>query len=138
MSLGGHPRPLWFERRTGEVRAVGEPGTAVGLLPEPVLRETRITLRPGDVLVLFTDGCVDVRTQSGTVSDETLLFDGLRQHALEGVVELTGHLAAAVLASNGGRTADDAALLVLRAQGDVRRTSTPARSGVGTRQGADR
>jgi sigma-B regulation protein RsbU (phosphoserine phosphatase) len=118
MSLGGHPRPLWFERRTGEVREVGEPGTAVGLVPEAVLRETRMTLRPGDVLVFFTDGCVDVHTESGTTSDERLLFDALRRHALESAAELTGHLEQAVLDSNGGRNADDAALLVLRGQTD--------------------
>ncbi len=116
LSLGGHPRPLWFESRTGEVRAVGEPGTALGLFPEAELRETRLTLRAADVLVFFTDGCVDVHTERGTTSDERLLFDALRRHALEGATELTGHLEAAVLASNGGRNADDAALLVLQVQ----------------------
>jgi serine phosphatase RsbU (regulator of sigma subunit) len=118
MSLGGHPRPLWFDRRSGTVRPVGTPGTAVGLLHEPMVRETTMTLRGGDVLVLFTDGCVDFHTEDGTTSDERVLIDVLREHGREGATELSERLEEAVLDSNGGRNADDAALLVLRAQSD--------------------
>jgi serine phosphatase RsbU (regulator of sigma subunit) len=114
MSLGGHPQPLLLERRTGAVRRVGSPGTAVGLVPEPVLQETRLTLHGGDVLVFFTDGCVDFHTEDGTTSDEDVLIEVLRRHSDGNASELSDRLEEAVLRSNGGRNADDAALLVVR------------------------
>jgi serine phosphatase RsbU (regulator of sigma subunit) len=118
LSLGGHPRPLLLDRRTGSVRAVGTPGTAIGVLPDPALSETRLTLGRGDVLVLFTDGCVDFRAQGRTTSDETVLVDMLREHADEDVAELTKRLQDEVLNSKGGPSADDVAFLVVRAQDD--------------------
>lgn len=117
MSLGGHPRPLLLDRRTRSVRPVGSLGTAIGLVPDPVLREARITLRDGDILVFFTDGCVDFHTEDGTTSDENVLIDVLRRHADERASELTKRLEEAVLDSNGGHTTDDAALLVVRVEG---------------------
>jgi serine phosphatase RsbU (regulator of sigma subunit) len=118
LSLGGHPRPLLLDRRTGSAQGVGTPGTAVGLFPDPVLRETRLTLRSGDVLVFFTDGCVDFHTEGGTTSDESVLLEVLRRHADESVSALTKRLEDAVMEANGGRSNDDAALLVMRAYGD--------------------
>lgn len=118
LSLGGHPRPLLLDRRTGSARGVGTPGTAVGLVPDPVLVETQLTLRSGDVLVFFTDGCVDFHTEGGTTSDETVLLDVLRGHTEEDANELTKRLEEAVVNANGGRSADDAALLVVRAHTD--------------------
>jgi serine phosphatase RsbU (regulator of sigma subunit) len=114
MSLGGHPHPLLLDRRTGAVRAVGSPGTAIGLVPEPELLETRLTLHGGDVLVFFTDGCVDFHTEDGTTSDENVLIEVLRRSAGADADELTKRLEEAVLSSNGGRNADDTALLVVR------------------------
>jgi serine phosphatase RsbU (regulator of sigma subunit) len=120
LSIGGHPLPMLLERRTGDVTEVGASGTAVGLFPDPVLRETRLTLQHGDVLVFFTDGCVDVHTGDGTTSDVGVLMEVLREHAEADAKELTKRLEQAVIESNGGHNADDAALLVVRAQGDGR------------------
>jgi serine phosphatase RsbU (regulator of sigma subunit) len=114
LSLGGHPRPLLLARRSGSVLPVGSPGTAVGVMPDPALPETDLTLHPGDVLVLFTDGCVDFRTRGRTTSDENVLVDVLRRHGGEGAAELTERLQSAVLNAKGGSSADDVALLVVR------------------------
>lgn len=120
MSLGGHPRPLLLSRQDGTVRAVGEPGTAVGVLSDPALLETRLTLHLGDVLVFFTDGCVDFHAEGRTQSDERLLVDVLRQHPEEDAKELTKRLEDEILNSKEGPSADDVALLVVRAQNDER------------------
>lgn len=118
LSLGGHPRPLLLDRRERTVRAVGKPGTAVGVLPDPTLLETRLRLDTGDVLVFFTDGCVDFHAEGRTTSDESVLRDVLRHYADEDASELTKRLEDEVLNSKGGPSADDVALLVLRAQND--------------------
>jgi PAS domain S-box-containing protein len=57
ISLGGHPRPLRVTPE-GEVRPVGVAGTLLGTLPSPALADERVDLRPGDALVIFTDGCL--------------------------------------------------------------------------------
>jgi serine phosphatase RsbU (regulator of sigma subunit) len=33
-------------------------GTLLGTLPSPALADERVDLRPGDALVIFTDGCL--------------------------------------------------------------------------------
>ncbi len=118
LSLGGHPRPLLLDRRTRSISAVGTPGTAVGIVPDPALTETRLTLRNGHVLLFFTDGCVDIHAEDGTRSDEGVLIDVLREYAEEDATELTKRLEDQVMNSKGGPSADDVALLVLRAQND--------------------
>jgi GAF domain-containing protein len=57
ISLGGHPRPL-LATPDGIVGAVGRAGTLLGTLPEPQFEDDEIELRPGESLVVFTDGCL--------------------------------------------------------------------------------
>jgi len=57
LANAGHPAPL--RRRTdGTVEAVGESarGTALGLLPGRQYQEVRITVDPGEVWFMYTDG----------------------------------------------------------------------------------
>jgi serine phosphatase RsbU (regulator of sigma subunit)/anti-sigma regulatory factor (Ser/Thr protein kinase) len=57
--LGGHPRPVYIPAE-GEPRLVGHPGSVLGLLDRPIFHETSLPLRPGDTLLLYTDGVTDV------------------------------------------------------------------------------
>ena len=72
LSLGGHPLPL-LRRRDGGVAPVGEPGTALGLLPEVELREVSIDLRPGDVLLAYTDGATEARRDGDQFGEQRLI-----------------------------------------------------------------
>lgn len=45
--------------REGEVRAIGADTLPVGVLPDVESRSLRMTLRPGDVVILMTDGVMD-------------------------------------------------------------------------------
>jgi len=60
VTSGGHPLPIVC-RRDGSVEPVGEPGTLVGMLDSLKVRPVSTVLRPGDCLVLYTDGVTDVR-----------------------------------------------------------------------------
>lgn len=55
---GGHPLPTLL-RHTGEVAVVGSPGSLLGVIDDPDLRNSVVHLHPGDVLVLVTDGVHD-------------------------------------------------------------------------------
>jgi PAS domain S-box-containing protein len=71
LALGGHPLPL-LRRRGGSVTPVGEPGTVLGLLPEVELPETAVDLRPGDVLLAYTDGVTEARRDGEEFGEQRL------------------------------------------------------------------
>ena len=72
----GHDRP--FLVRDGAVQTLGGRGMALGLFGADTfyVTEERLTLRPGDRLVLYTDGLSDVVDPAGA------MFHGERLKAL--------------------------------------------------------
>ena len=65
----GHPAPLHVRRTAGEVGAVasgeGSNGPAMGLIPNAQYKTTEAKLSPGDFLLFFTDGVVEVEDKEG-------------------------------------------------------------------------
>ncbi|MCE6998325.1 SpoIIE family protein phosphatase [Saccharothrix sp. S26] len=88
---GGHPPPLVL-RRDGEVSPLPTPGgQLVGVLPGARFTAATTRLRPGDVLVLYTDGLTEARRADGTMLEE----EGLAEAA----VAMTGENADGVVGS---------------------------------------
>ncbi len=112
LSLAGHPAPL-LRHGDGRVEPVGLPGSALGLFPDPHLRETSLHLQSGDSLVLFTDGLTEARNgddEFGTDRVSTLL--ATNDSALQPMLD---HLVEAAQEHSHGVLNDDLALLVLKA-----------------------
>jgi serine phosphatase RsbU (regulator of sigma subunit) len=110
----GHPLAL-VRRADGEVKAVGRPGTLLGLLPNPDLYDTRQLLRPGDSMIFFTDGV----TESRSHVDRAFYGDERLSEFIAGLGDLTAtRMAAAVIkavrAFSGGVISDDTVVLVLK------------------------
>jgi GAF domain-containing protein len=61
--LAGHPRP--FVLRDGTPMEVGTPGPLVGIGEVPAWDMERVALRPGDQLVIYTDGVTEARRPDG-------------------------------------------------------------------------
>jgi PAS domain S-box-containing protein len=57
---GGHPLPI-VVAADGSTTAIGRPGTLLGVLSEIETTTAEVLLRPGDTLMLHTDGVTDVR-----------------------------------------------------------------------------
>ncbi len=116
LCLAGHPPPL-LRRADGRVEGCGVPGTALGLLARPQLTEITLTMRPGDLMCLFTDGILDARRGDQVYGEERLarrLADG--PEAAEAVADALLADVAAFRREEGavgepGR--DDATLLLL-------------------------
>ena len=108
LSLGGHPQPL-LRRRDGSVAPVGEPGTVLGLLPEVELREVSVELRPGDVLLAYTDGVTEAR-RAGDEFGEGRLVEVLAD-AAGGPQQIADTVLLAV--TDWAAERDDVAVLVL-------------------------
>ena len=111
VSCGGHPLPV-LRRGSGAVEMLGTPGTLLGLDPDPELQERTTDLRPGDSLVLYTDGLTEARAPSG-MWGEAELCAAVRAAPGNGPAGLVDSLVASAL---GGRSAprDDLAVLALK------------------------
>jgi serine phosphatase RsbU (regulator of sigma subunit) len=110
LAVAGHPLP--YVVGPEGVLTVGSPGQPLGILPRPLLADDARVLRPGELLVLYTDGLVDPRAWGQAAVAEKLVgwleaCAGLSPAEVIGRLE--GHLA-------GIEPRDDIALVVLRAR----------------------
>jgi hypothetical protein len=112
MARAGHPPPL-LRRPDGQVRVLDlAGGPLLGIDPDAVYPTTEVSLAPGSVLVLYTDGLVET---PGTDIEEALiglaaLLSESGDHPLERLAdEVIRHSAAA------RERSDDVAVLLLRA-----------------------
>jgi PAS domain S-box-containing protein len=112
VACGGHPLPLLL-RSDGTVETVGEPGTLLGVVPDPDLEDRAVTLEPGDALVFYTDGVIEGRGDSN-VLDERRLAELVATCAGTGADAIAARVEEAAVLSQGGRPRDDIAVLVLR------------------------
>ena len=112
IALGGHPAPILL-RPDGTTSELHEPGSLLGLFPDPHLPETTISLTHGDTLILYTDGVTDEQDD-----DEEFGLD--RLHALVGScvglspAEIAERIERAVEDFSQGPPRDDIAVLVVR------------------------
>ncbi|MDH6576809.1 PP2C family protein-serine/threonine phosphatase [Kitasatospora sp. MAP5-34] len=110
----GHPAPLLLSR-TGRVSALEPTGYAppLGLLALTggTYHAEPLTLRRGDLLLLYTDGLSESRDAAGRFYP---LAERLADAPALGPGALLDHLLADVRAYTGGSTTDDSALLAVR------------------------
>jgi len=125
VSCAGHPLPFLL-RGDGSVEGVGQFGSLLGVTGEPELRDVELVMRPGDTLLLYTDGVIEARGPGGLLGEERLaaLLGAAVGDAPARVVE---RVDAAVLAASGGRPRDDVAIVALRLRPGPARATAPAR-----------
>jgi serine phosphatase RsbU (regulator of sigma subunit)/PAS domain-containing protein len=112
--LAGHHPPLVLRCCSGRVEPIGELGTALGLIADPDLFDSRVILAPGDLMCMFTDGLVEARDGIDLFGSERVATL-LTQEADSSVDEIAARLVAAARTFHGGRDlSDDLALLMLR------------------------
>jgi serine phosphatase RsbU (regulator of sigma subunit)/PAS domain-containing protein len=115
VASGGHPLPFVL-RGDGSVEQPGQPGTLLGILPEIHVHEARIVLRPGDGIVLWTDGVSD-RRGDGELFGEERLRSLLESAVHRSPREITEAIERAVVGFSESDPQDDIALLVIRFTG---------------------
>jgi serine phosphatase RsbU (regulator of sigma subunit) len=113
----GHPAPLHARRAAGEVGAVasskGASGPAMGLIPNAQFKTSDAKLAPGDFLLFFTDGVIEVEDKEG----RDFGIEGLRQSIRSNLDQPTESLLEAIISdvyNFAGSTVltDDACLVV--------------------------
>ncbi|HYO00283.1 MAG TPA: GAF domain-containing SpoIIE family protein phosphatase [Actinomycetota bacterium] len=117
LGRAGHPPPLLL-RQDGSVKAVGKPGTLIGVTPEPNLSDQVIKVFPGESLVLYTDGITEARGLEGQFGQERLEAE-LATCVGKNAQQILDHLEQAVEGFQTGRSHDDMAILVIRVDPDA-------------------
>jgi len=128
VASGGHPLPLIL-RSDGRVETAGLPGTLLGILPDPEIRPQELVLRPGDSLILYTDGVIEASPLDDRFGPEHLARCVSECHG-RAPVAIARHIEDAVLAVQGGTVRDDVAVLVLRVSPHLRAPFVAERPGV--------
>ena len=109
---GGHPPPLLVSagRPATPVPLVG---TLIGAFADPRLEDVSVTLGPGDLLLLYTDGVPEGRADGEFFGDVRLqaLVDAERGSASD----LAASVVHEVVEFQGGLARDDIAVLAIRA-----------------------
>ena len=112
LSTAGHPPPL-VRRAGGSVETVTASGTLLGALPRIELSERTTRLAPGDLLLLYTDGLVELRGQDSEFGERWLprALEDTRHGSPAAILEDLQRRATDL---QGGVPRDDMALLALR------------------------
>ena len=112
VAAGGHPLPIHVSgERSPE--PVGEPGTLVGVLADPIFHDNAVRLGPGDGLVFYTDGVTEAR-RGLDLFGESRLVDILRTRADLNAPSMADGVVQAALDFQGGFAKDDIAVVAVK------------------------
>jgi phosphoserine phosphatase RsbU/P len=128
-SNAGHLPPLWYhaaQQSWGWLEEGNDPqpkrvaGLPVGLIPGTDYSQTVVTLKPSDLLVLYTDGITE--TENGVKQElgREQLLDWARQSPVDSAKALGEDLLQRLELFRGGLRNDDETLLVLRREEESR------------------
>jgi serine phosphatase RsbU (regulator of sigma subunit) len=80
LAIGGHPSPLVFRKRTGEVQVPNLHGSLIGAFEDQQYEPVTLELEEGDVLLAYTDGIVEAR-RGDDLFGRDRIAESLRKHA---------------------------------------------------------
>ena len=123
VSCAGHPLPVVLGA-DGSVRTVGAPGPLLGPFADVALTDAHDRLRPGESLVLYTDGVTEARRRRDMFGDARLaaVLTGAAGGDAEAIARAVEE---AAVRYHDGPLSDDLALVVVR-------VPAPADAGTGT------
>jgi PAS domain S-box-containing protein len=112
VTLAGHPLP-YILRADGTVETAGREGTLLGGVPQIDVETVETVLAPGDLILLYTDGTIEVgrHRRGGRLLDLAPVLAGLRG---ADAAEVVRRVEEAAVADAGPGDEDDIALVCLR------------------------
>ena len=112
---GAHEELVVWRKATGACERVATPGTWLGAVPDIArfTTENHLTMAPGDVLLLYTDGLIQAMNTDGEQFGMERLEAELATSALVPVADIVGRLFTA-LGDFTRERADDVTVLALR------------------------
>ena len=112
---GGHNYPLLYETATGDIHQLRAQGIVLGIIPEPQFEQRSVTMAPGDVLLLYTDGVTEMMNPARELFGDDRLTAVLREHHRGGPQEIIDAILAALQEFAAGQSqSDDVTMVVLK------------------------
>jgi len=111
----GHELPFLYRKATGEIESLQTTGPAVGALIEAEYAVESTAFEPGDMLIFYTDGATEVRSEGkflGTEGLQEIVSEQIRKNA----EDLPAAILEAVRNYASGHLRDDVAILVIKAR----------------------
>lgn len=113
----GHNPPIHFTKDR-KVNRLESSGLCLGMFPDINYKSESITLKPGDILLLYTDGFTESRDKQNNEFQEKGLIDLLRKHTKSNAQELLNTFFAEVKTfTKGMDQMDDMTLIVIKCTG---------------------
>lgn len=109
----GHYAPVLLGSSRG--RQLDEGGVPLGLFPGSEFKTGEVTLQPGDLLALYSDGITEAASKNGEEFGEGRLQTEIEKHAEKTLAEIQAGVLEAVRNWAGDELEDDMTLLMVRA-----------------------
>ena len=106
----GHNPPI-LVHADGSVDRLATGGMVLGLFEDTTFEHGEVALRPGDRLVLFTDGVTEAERGDGTEFGDADLVQTIQNHRYKNAREVIESVMSAVREFTGGSFRDDATLV---------------------------
>lgn len=113
LASGGHPLPLLHSSRGSGVCAIGRPGTVLGVVDDPELKETSVEVEPRDVVAFYTDGVTEARRGDDFFGEERLKYL-VASHIDEDAPTIARHIVDEVVEFQANQPRDDVAVVTLK------------------------
>jgi sigma-B regulation protein RsbU (phosphoserine phosphatase) len=127
LANGGHCRPVLLPAGAPPRWAVARLGTALGFEPGLGFERTELTLRPGDAIVLYTDGVSEAFNPAAECYGNARLLADLADFSGQSAPAIAAGLFDKVRAfADGAPQSDDIAILALKAAGPNSAVEVPA------------
>lgn len=119
----GHPRPLWYQKRTGQWSFVNQDLIGTGRVANLPLgfdsatsyQQFSLTMEEGDLFILYTDALTEARNAEGKLLGEAGLLKLIQELPTSNARELNDQLLTSLASySNDQPAEDDITLLVMR------------------------
>ncbi len=111
----GHNQPLLMHSETGKAEKLHKGGMAMAVLENNQYIDNSISLKPGDTLLLYTDGVTEQFAPDGDMFGEERLIEVVEENIGESVQELHDSLNKAIFDFREGEpSSDDVTMLSIR------------------------
>ena len=117
-SCAGHNPPFLYRSDSDEIIPLEAEGFGLGMFSSVTFEEKRMPIKPGDKIILYTDGVVDCRNEKGTMFGHDRLIQKVRENPDANSFRLTHFLVEELEEFAGGMSRqDDLTILILEVDG---------------------